>query len=43
MQMSANWVKTKSRQRKFCEGRKELAHTVVRLQLILFSKVTGAF
>jgi hypothetical protein len=27
----------------YCEGRKELAHTKVRLQLILFSKVTGAF
>ncbi len=27
----------------FCEGRKELAHTTVRLQLILFSKVAGAF
>ncbi len=26
-----------------CEGRKELAHTTVRLQLILFSKITGAF
>jgi hypothetical protein len=29
--------------RKPCEGRKELAHTMVRLQLILFSKRTGAF
>jgi hypothetical protein len=28
---------------KYCEGRKELAHTIVRLQLILFSKRTGAF
>jgi hypothetical protein len=27
---------------KCCEGRKELAHTMVRLQLILFSKITGA-
>jgi hypothetical protein len=27
----------------YCEGRKELAHTTVRLQLILFSKITGAF
>ncbi len=26
-----------------CEGRKELAHPMVRLQLILFSKRTGAF
>jgi hypothetical protein len=26
-----------------CEGRKELAHTTVRLHLILFSKITGAF
>ena len=26
-----------------CEGRKELAQTTVRLQLILFSKITGAF
>ncbi len=26
-----------------CKGRKELAHTMVRLQLILFSKITGAF
>ncbi len=25
------------------EGRKELAHTTVRLHLILFSKITGAF
>jgi hypothetical protein len=29
--------------RRLCEGRKELAHTKVRLQLILFSKITGAF
>ncbi len=27
----------------YCEGRKELAHTKVRLQLILFSKIIGAF
>ncbi len=27
----------------YCEGRKELAHTIVRLQLILFSEETGAF
>jgi hypothetical protein len=26
-----------------CEGRKELAHTAVRLQLILFSEITCAF
>jgi hypothetical protein len=26
-----------------CEGRKELAHTMFRLQVILFSKITGAF
>jgi hypothetical protein len=26
-----------------CEGRKEFAHTTLRLQLILFSKKTGAF
>jgi hypothetical protein len=26
-----------------CEGRKDLAHTTVRLQLILFCKITGAF
>jgi hypothetical protein len=28
---------------KMCEGWKELSHTMVRLQLILFSKITGAF
>jgi hypothetical protein len=27
----------------YCEGLKEPAHTTVRLQLILFSKITGAF
>jgi hypothetical protein len=27
----------------YCEGQKELAHTIVRLQLILFTKITGAF
>jgi hypothetical protein len=27
----------------FCEGRKELAHTMVRRQLILFSKRIGEF
>jgi hypothetical protein len=27
----------------YCDGRKELAQTTVRLQLILFSKITGAF
>jgi hypothetical protein len=27
----------------YCESRKELAHTTVRLQLILFYKITGAF
>jgi len=27
----------------YCEGRKELVHTTVRLQLILFSKITGTF
>ncbi len=31
------------RKRKDCEGRKELAHTMVRLQLVLFSEGTGAF
>jgi len=29
--------------RPYCEGRKELAHTMVRLQLILFSNITGTF
>ncbi len=28
---------------KYCEGRKELVHTMVRLLLILFSKRIGAF
>jgi len=28
---------------KKCEGRTELAHTTVRLQLIFFYKITGAF
>jgi hypothetical protein len=32
-----HWKKT------YCEGRKELAHTMVKLLLILFSKITGAF
>jgi hypothetical protein len=27
----------------YCEGRKELAYMIVRLQLILFSEETGAF
>ena len=27
----------------YCEGRKELAHTTFRLQLLLFSKTIGAF
>jgi hypothetical protein len=27
----------------YCESQKELAHTTVRLQLILFSKITGVF
>ncbi len=30
-------------ERHYCEGRKELAQTMVRRQLILFSKITGAF
>ncbi len=27
----------------YFEGRKEIAHMMARLQLILFSKITGAF
>jgi hypothetical protein len=27
----------------YCEGRKELAYTIVRLELILFSEETGPF
>ncbi len=33
----------KRRCESYCESRKELAHTMVRLQLILFSKRIGAF